>query len=252
MARHVSAVAKWMLICGIAALAAGGCGHGQTSPSATQSSSTTAGTSSPSIETFAVSGIVTDEQGVPVAGAEVTMSHSENGRMSRPAVLTDGGGRYAITFSATPWTQPSGRFAARAEVVADGYDWYWRGVSAADSQRVENFRLVRIKRIAAGETIAVTVSSENGDCTGWHYNPCGRLRITAPASGDLTIEAIPTDAAAAIPTVEACCLNGDEQGGNPVTMHVNAGSETWVEIGRTRANVNAAAKVMVRSSLRPR
>jgi hypothetical protein len=236
----------------VAALVLGGCGHGPTSPSGARSSSLgTASTSSPTPEPFAVTGIVTDEQGVPVAGAEVTMSHYESGRMSRPAVLTDGGGRYAITFPASPWTQPSGRFAARAEVVADGYDWYWRNVSAADSQRVENFRLVRIKRIAGGDMIAVTVSSENGDCTGWLFNPCGRLRITAPASGDLTIEAIPIDAAAAMPTVEACCLNGNEQGGNPVTMHVNAGSETWVEIGQTTANVNAAATVIVRTSLRP-
>lgn len=138
----------------VAVLVAGGCGHGPTSPSGAQSSSLgTASTSSP--ETFAVTGIVTDEQGGPVAGAKVTMSHYESGRMSRRAVLTDGGGRYAITFPASPWTQPSGRFAARAEVVADGYDWYWRNVSAVDSQRVENFRLVRIKRIAAGDMIAV-------------------------------------------------------------------------------------------------
>src|SRR4029079_1451563 len=115
------------LSCSVVAVAlvivAAGCkGGGPTTPTGTPASS--------SGETFEVSGVVTNEQGVPVAGAAVTMAYWLSGRIGRPSVLTDASGGYAIKFSSNPWMSTNGRGAARAEVVADGYDWYWRTVVA--------------------------------------------------------------------------------------------------------------------------
>ena len=242
----------------MATVCAAGCrGGGPTEPSNTRPPAT--GTPSPSTptppptngETFSVTGIVTDDQGVPIAGARVTMSHYLGGRSYRPTVLTDASGHYAIAFTSNPWTNTSGRGAARAEIVAENYDWYWRNVLATGPQLVENFRLHHLKRIAAGDSIVVSVTPENGDCTGWQYGPCGRLRVTVAADGNLTVEAVLTQESAALPQLEVCCLNGNEQYGNPVTLRVAAGTEMWVEIGQSAAGVTASQTVIVKTSLQP-
>lgn len=71
---------------------AAGCkGGGPTTPT---------GTPRPSNgEAFEVTGVVTDDQGVPVAGAEVTMSHLAG----RPSVRTDASGGYTIGFTSNPF-----------------------------------------------------------------------------------------------------------------------------------------------------
>src|SRR5687768_10233763 len=85
-------------------LSAGCKGDGPTTPTTTPLSSSNPTTPSamplPSNgEAFEVTGVVTDEQGVPVAGADVTMAHSLGGRDHRPFVRTDASGRYTITFT---------------------------------------------------------------------------------------------------------------------------------------------------------
>jgi hypothetical protein len=237
-------------------LAAGCRGGGTTEPSSTPPPAT--GTPSPSTptpptngETFAVTGIVTDDRGAPISGAQVTMSHWLGGRVYRPMVLTDASGQYAITFTSHPWTNTYGRAAARAEIVVDAYDWYWRNVLASGPQLVEDFRLHHLKRIAAGESISVSVTPDNGDCTGWLYNPCGRLRVTVPIDGNLTVEAVRTQESAAFPQLEVCCLDGNERYGNPVTLRAAAGAEMWVEIGQSAAGATTGQTVIVKTSLQP-
>lgn len=213
---------------------------------------TPTGTPAPSSgETFEVSGVVTDDQGAPVAGAAVTMAYWLAGRIGRPSVLTDASGGYAITFSSNPWMSTNGRGAARAEVVAAGYDWYWRTVVASSSPIVESFRLHRIKRITAGDSIVVSVTPENGECLGWLYGPCGRVSVAALADGRLTIEGDLMEEHASLPELQVCCVSGNERYGNPVTIPVTAGTEVDVEVGQTAAGVVAGQTVMVKTSLQP-
>ena len=124
-------------------LAAGCKGGGPTTPSPTPASSsnptTPFATPLPSNEAaFEVTGVVIDEQGVPVASAEVTMSHWLGGRVHRPSVRTDASGGYTIVFTSNPWPNGSSgdRGAARAEVVSEGYEWYWRTVLATSPRLV--------------------------------------------------------------------------------------------------------------------
>jgi hypothetical protein len=240
-------------------IVAAGCnGYGPTTPSATPASS-----SNPSIpsavplpssgEAFEVTGVVTDEHGVPVAGAEVTMAHSLGGRDHRPSVRTDASGRYAIGFTSNPWMDgPTGnRGAARAEVASDGYEQYWRTVVAASPPLIENFRLHRLNRIRAGDSFVLSVAPDNGGCTGWLSAPCGRLRVAAPADGNLTVEAVPLQMPAGLPQIQACCASGDERYGNPVTLPVTAGTEIWVEVGQQRPGFTTAVTFIVKTSLTP-
>ena len=228
-------------------IVAAGCeGGGPTTPT---------GTPRPSNgEAFEVTGVVTDDQGVPVAGAEVTMSHWLGGIVRRPSMRTDASGGYTIGFTSNPWMGgTSGRGAARAEVVAEGYDWYWRTVPATIPRPVENFRLHRIKRVTAGGSIVLSVTPENGECTGWLPGPCGRLRVSALADGNLMIEAVPTQVGAGLPQIEVCCVSGGERGGNPVTLPVTAGTEVWVEVGQPPgpAGFTTGESVIVKTSLEP-
>jgi len=202
---------------------------------------------------FEVSGIVSNDEGLPVAGAEVTMSHWLGGIVYRPSVRTDASGRYTIAFTSSPMMGGTSgtRSAARAEIIADGYDWYWRTVVASSSSLVENFQLRRVKRIAAGESAVLSVTPANGDCIAWMYGPCAPVHVTAPANGNLTIEAASTSAAAALPGIEVCCVGGGEVGGNPVTLPVTAGMEVLVTVGQTGPLLRTSESVTVRTSFEP-
>ena len=77
------------------------------------------------MQTFNVAGVVTDERGAPMAGAVVTMAHWVGGHVEFPSVSTDATGGYAISFTANPL---GSSFVARAQVVAEGYEEYWRSL----------------------------------------------------------------------------------------------------------------------------
>jgi hypothetical protein len=251
MARLSCSAAIVILVICAAACNGGGPGAGPTTPS----DPTTPGQMGRPAngEAFEVTGIVTDDQGVPMAGAEVTMAHSLGGMFHRPSVRTDAAGRYTIAFTSNPWTNglTGSRGAARAEVVVAGFDWYWRTVVATSPRLVEDFRLHRIKRVTAGGSIALSVSPDIGECTGWLYGPCGRLRVVAPAGGNLTVEAVPTQEPAGLPQIQVCCVGGDERYGNPVTLRVNAGEEMWVEVGQQRPGLITSGSFTVKTSIQP-
>jgi hypothetical protein len=204
-------------------------------------------------EAFEVTGVVTDDQGVPVAGAHVTMARVD----ARPSVLTDASGAYRIGFTATPLVNPGAGpgFLARAEIVADGYEQYWRNVMATNRHLVEHFRLHRINRIIAGDSIVVSITPDNGECQSWLYGPCARVRIAVPAAGTLRIEAASTLDGAARPQLEVCCAAGSELYGNPVTLPAIAGIDVRVEIGQPGTGPSpgftTGASVMVMTSLDP-
>lgn len=197
---------------------------------------------------YEVTGTVIDDRGVPVVGAEVTMRHYLEGHIRSPSVRTDAAGGYTIAFTANPWTGGGGG-AATAEVRADGYDWYNRTIQPVNP-RIENFRLQPITRVTAGDSVVVSVTSENGDCHGWLYGPCGRLRVVTPAGGSVTVEAVATEQGATPPALEVCCVAGNEVYGNPVTLSVTAGMELWVEVGQSR-DANPSRSVLVKTSREP-
>ena len=83
----------------------------------------------PNGEPFEVTGVVTDDQGVPLADAAVTMRYWLGGFVKAPSVLTEASGGYTISFTSNPWMMGTGgRGAARAEIFAEGYEQYERTV----------------------------------------------------------------------------------------------------------------------------
>jgi hypothetical protein len=196
-------------------------------------------------QSFSATGIVTDDQGAPVGGATVTIRHWLGGMISAPSVETDASGRYTIGFTA----DTAGTTGMQAEIFDLAYERYLRSIMPTSSSLVENFRLHRVNRVTAGDSIVLSVTPDNGDCQGWLNGPCGRVRVAVPADGNLRIEAVPTQAGAALPQLEVCCVAGNERYGNPVTISVTAGTEQSVEVGQASSGVTTSESVIVKTSL---
>lgn len=213
-------------------------GRGPTEPTAVMQPTAVAQPAPPPPPTppgqpFNIAGVVTDERGQPMPGAVVTMAHWVGGHVAFPSVSTGPSGGYAISFTANPL---GSGFVARAQVVSEGYEEYWRSLMGAASGTtvVENFRLHRITRMTAGESIPLSVPPDIGDCRGWVAEVCAIVRVTVPKDGNVRIEVVPSDGSAATPPVEVCCIRGDEQAGNPITVPVAAGVELEVRVGMPR------------------
>ena len=180
---------------------------------------------------FEVTGIVTDEQGAPIPAAVVTMAHYNGGdQVHWPSVPTDASGSYRIGFTATPL---GNGFVARAQVIVDGYEEYWRSLKRSEGGMtfVENFRLYRLTRMTAGESTVLSVPTDLGECRGWVAAACAVVRITSPKGGRLTLDVISNDATEERPRLEICCESGNEVYGNPVTLTVTPGPEFVLLIG---------------------
>jgi hypothetical protein len=214
----------------VVTVALGACdGRGPTQPTSAPLSATASG------QTFTVAGVVTDEHGERVAEAVVTMGYWVDGRVHFQSVSADARGRYAIRFTADPST--SG-FVARAQVAAEGYEDYWRSITLVASGATVNqdFRLLPITRVTAGESIGLSVPPDVGECRGWVAAACAIVRVAVPQTGSLRVEAIPTDPGDAIPPVEVCCVRGGEVYGNPISVPVTAGIELEVKVGLPRGS----------------
>ena len=176
-----------------------------------------------------MNGMVTDEEGAPISGATVTALVDP---YTGPSVVTDGSGRYSIQFVSTrganggpPGTESA---VAMALVEAAGYEWYMRYVVAPTEEVRENFRLLRIRRIAAGQSAAVTVTPEDRVCGG-DWSPgretiCAAIRVVSPTDGILTVQALPSDGGPALASLEVFTSTSGGTG-NPVSIPVFAGTE---------------------------
>jgi hypothetical protein len=159
-----------------------------------------------------------------------------------PSALTDGSGAYRIIFSANTLPWPTGKFVARAEVVVPEYELYWRNLVATSSSTLDaSFKLQRIQRVVAGRSIFVSFVDDIGDCPGWLAQVCGTVRITAPTRGNVTVDVMATNGQR--PSLEACCVDGNEVGGNPITVPADSGTELEIRIGLRGGAPNAPSFV---------
>ena len=215
----------------------------------TQATRPTAASQSIYGENFEAAGVVTDEHGRPMAGATVTMGSWLGGLLQRPSGLTDPTGHYQISFTATP--QGNG-FVARAQVVAEGYEEYWRSItrSTGGTKFMEDFRLDRVIHVIAGNSIVLAVPPDIGECRGWVAELCPIVRVTVPSQGHLMVAVDPIGQSAELPPVEVCCVDGNERYGNPITLPVSSEGELEVKVGLRRGLVTTLS-FEVKTSFEP-
>ena len=187
-------------------------------------------------ETFHLSGLVSDDKGVGVPGAKVTVLLDG---YSGPYVTTDMTGRYEISFDGVPGQlhvpgrDPAGTETALAfgQVESPGYERFAMYILGTTNNLVADVRLHPVRRITAGESVQLAVAPEDTVC-GVDYWPgrefvCGIVRVVAPTDGTLTVDATAMPAGSPTPRL---ILYGGNTGteSNPATLRVLAGTEYTV------------------------
>ena len=165
------------------------------------------------------------------------MRHYLGGVIQAPFTMTDAAGVYTIAFTANPWTNSRGRGAARAEVnLFETHEVYHRTVFATGPHLVENIRLHPLQRFVPGDSVQLTITADDGECTGglsWTLaTVCRNVALTAQANGSIILEAI-SGGDAGGPLISVCCVSGEDRYGNPLSIPATAGTTFAVEIGLT-------------------
>jgi hypothetical protein len=189
---------------------------------------------------FDMTGVVTDAEGRPVSGAKVIVWRDYDHLSS---VVTDTAGRYKVNFSGAPGSNhvpnadPPGTQDAVAflEIEAPGYERLAHYILGTAEHLVQNVRLHRRQRIAAGESAVLSIGPDDTVCAvdawPWRGLKCGIVHVVAQTSGRMTVEAVPTQHGGNAPTLEVYSHSDRSSGyGNPVSIPVTAGIEYIVDV----------------------
>jgi uncharacterized protein (DUF2237 family) len=196
-----------------------------------------------------LTGRVTDAStSAPVPGATVSI----NGRY---ATTSDGSGNYSVTGHLDQGA------SSVVYVWTDGYEEYSRYIGGTLSQ---SFPLQRIERITAGDSWSVTIGPDDSLCINNTQDPqeglpgtgyrCRRVRVLAPVSGVMTLEAISTSGGAhpapleVEPLVGPCC---SERMANPTSIQVTAGTEVGVFVELPESATSSQSFTLNTSMARP-
>jgi hypothetical protein len=160
---------------------------------------------------YHLTGKLTDADGTPLTSGFVCVTYSKStnpGSFYRQASTAgDGAGLYSLDINAIPGAMngPPAMHDAWAFAYASrpGYESDYRYISSSE----QNFRLYRIKRIAAGDSTAVTVAPDDAICDNnvqeFHPWPdewvCRTIHVSVPANGKMLVWAVPTQLGGAVP-----------------------------------------------------
>jgi Carboxypeptidase regulatory-like domain len=181
----------------------------------------------PTGASIVLTGTVTDAStSAPISGATVSIN-------SRYATTSDESGNYSVS-----GYLDQGPSSVVYVYFASGYENYARYIRGTLSQ---SFQLQRIERITAGDSWSVTVGPDDSLCYNNSQDPqegtpgggyrCRRVRVLAPVSGVMMLEAVSTSGGVRPAPLEVerlvgpCCA---EPMGNPTSIEVTAGTEVGV------------------------
>ena len=213
--------------------------------------------------TYEVEGRVQDEDGRVLAGGVVSFSYSspvQSSRYAEAQATADSAGLYRVAFTAVP-----GGYAgsvAFARTTKDGHDAdnRWFHGNAQGARSTLDFHLYRVRRITAGESLAVTVAASDSLCynnvrdsPGIGPDPsCRTVRVVALVDGVLTLEATSTSNGThpnlAIETVNA---SSEWRFENPASIPVTAGTEVMANIELAAGSLGRESFILT-SSITPR
>jgi Carboxypeptidase regulatory-like domain len=172
----------------------------------------------PGFDPHRLAGLVFDERGAPVVGAELTVPGS------RPpgSVVTDAQGVYDITVELR-------QRATEVTVAKTGYETSRHWVSLDPGRSTSrNLKLQDIQNAAAGQSLRLMLNLDDPVC-GFELYTCRRVRIGSSSRAMLNIDVRPDNAAAQFGVVRA----GQEPGvgtTDRLSVPVVAGVETMIEI----------------------
>ena len=190
-----------LLSTAVVALTGLACGANPTSPSPAPASTGVPGPVAPVGVPFRVFGVVTNDEGVPLDGAVVTLFYQPDLAAQQSATTrTAADGRYELQLDAR---QPGNVNALVRVVAATQYGPSEGFVRVADSAE-RNFRLRRIQTITPGQSATIKLDSDSSLC--WSLGIAGRcdwLRVQTPTGFTCTVDVKAVGQGGVIPTLIA-------------------------------------------------
>jgi len=181
------------------------------SPSAPQPelTETLAPTPSTSPIRYNLSGIVTDDDGLPVVNAQLELYHDNTFKTAKTS--TDARGHYSITFETV-----FGNFDGNPRVVGaiyytGGGDYennYVQAVPWGTADVVKNLRLRRVRTINAGESVVISIEDDSslaydGDDYLRMDSLWEKFHVRVADAGILTVDARPAEGT--VPRLDIAC-----------------------------------------------
>ena len=216
--------------------------------------------------TYVITGSALNDDGAPVAGAQIVALFSPAQGPSldslghrvcncQVSTTTDSKGRYTLTVAAD---QPAS--IGMQLFAGDAYEEENQVMVpvGSGSAQTQNFNAHEMPQIAAGDSLAVTVSPSNSACFndlqkvgGWAIDQprCRTIRVMPAADGVLHVDAVSTQggAASGLEIEDAALQN--EHLGNPASVRVTAGK--YVRVNVEIPYNSPSQTFMVRTSLTP-
>jgi hypothetical protein len=183
---------------------------------------------------FHISGVATDDDGRPVAGARVTIRPFIFGQSPPPIVTTtDAAGFYRVEFEGM-----RDAVGGLGTVLAEqpGHENHWRYLGPSFPQEIiRNFHLYRVKQIRPGEPVSVIVRPDDSACGLDDEWVCRTVRIAAPQGGilKLTLVAHNPQDQTGLEVLERAPSGGFVQRrccSAEASLHVSAGAEVIANI----------------------
>jgi hypothetical protein len=174
----------------------------------------------PAYTPFRVTGRVTDERGMPIAGASISL-------FQQPNTVTNADGSYELSDA------PANPYGFGLSATREGYERNDQWVAFA-AEAVQNFRLRAVVRITSGEGLTVVVDSDDTLYGVSEQYRARRVRVVAQGTGNLVVDGSSTGRPVLLSDHDIeyfpCCptrLNLAVSTGQEVTVHVLA---YWADV----------------------
>jgi hypothetical protein len=166
----------------------------------------------------ALTGIVVDSSGQPVAGA--TIIPVAQSWTDTAAVTSDAAGLYMFPL------RPGAAGSVELRIEKDGFEPSLKVVSLDRAQdAVATLRLYPVVRISIGDTLQLSIDAEDPVCSYQGYWPCRRIRVTSRGTGDATISA-----ENALAPVRLQNFAVPQEGGRVLRRYMTEGAEIVLDV----------------------
>jgi hypothetical protein len=200
---------------------------------------------------YNLSGIVTDNNGSPVANAQLALHYE----IKSATTSTDASGRYSISFE-TSWTAFHGNVGIVGAIFymggGDFENYHVQAVPSGTADVVKHLRLRRVRTLNAGESTIISIDADSSVAydgedwliMGWVWE---KLHVRVAEAGILTVEARPPSGGVAPQLGILCRLVID----NCASEFVERPRVPWRQSRYVNANSLFEIRVAIPSAMAP-
>ena len=200
---------------------------------------------------YNLSGIVTDDNGSPVANAQLALHYE----IKSATTSTDASGRYSISFETT-WTAFDGNAGVVGAIYYTGggdfENYHVQAVPSGTADVVKNLRLRRVRTLNAGESTIISIDADSSvayDGEDWLMMDWvwEKLHVRVAEAGILTVEVRPPSGGVAPQLGILCRLVID----NCASEFVERPRVPWRQSRYVNANSLFEIRVAIHSAMAP-